>query len=92
MNLLPGLRQSIHNTWHSLWMRGGLRRQRWHALKYFLTTVMANALRQGEEIALAAEARAYTPERSRVAPVKRGSLDSLLIGAAIITLGLFFIL
>jgi energy-coupling factor transporter transmembrane protein EcfT len=92
MNLLPGLRQSIHNTWHSLWMRGGLRRQRWRALKYFLTTIMANALRQGEEIALAAEARAYTPERSRVAPIARGSLDGFVIGTAVLSASLFFLI
>jgi energy-coupling factor transporter transmembrane protein EcfT len=92
MNLLPGLRQSIHNTWHSLWMRGGLRRQRWRALKYFLTTIMANALRQGEEIALAAEARAYTPERSRVAPIVRGSLDGFVIGTVVLSASLFFLM
>ena len=92
MNLLPGLRQSIHNTWQSLWMRGGLRRQRWRALKYFLTTIMVNALRQGEEIALAAEARAYTPSRSRAMPVPRGSWDGWILGAAALSLALFFIL
>ena len=92
MNLLLDLRQSILNTWHSLWMRGGLRRQRWRALKYFLTTVMTNALRQGEEIALAAEARAYTPERARVVPVERGSLDGFVIVTIGLTAILFFIL
>jgi energy-coupling factor transporter transmembrane protein EcfT len=91
MNLLLDLRQSIQNTWHSLWMRGGLRQQRGRALKYFLTTVMINALRQGEEIALAAEARAYTPERARVVPVGRGSLDSLVIVTMALTVILFFI-
>jgi energy-coupling factor transporter transmembrane protein EcfT len=92
MNLLPGLRQSVTNTWHSLWMRGGLRRQRWRALKYLLITVMVNALRQGEEISLAAEARAYTPERSRVAPIEHGSWDAFVIGTAVFSTALFFLL
>jgi energy-coupling factor transporter transmembrane protein EcfT len=91
MNLLLDLRQSIQNTWHSLWMRGGLRRQRWRGLKYFLTTVMTNALSKGEEIALAAEARAYTPERARVVPVGRGSLDFFVIVTVILSAILLFI-
>ena len=28
LNLLPGLLQSAQNAWRSLWMRGGLRKQR----------------------------------------------------------------
>jgi energy-coupling factor transporter transmembrane protein EcfT len=92
MNLLPGLRQATRNTWHSLWMRGGFRRKRWRALKYFLTTVMANALRQGEEIALAAEARAYTPKRARVAPIDHGLLDGIVIAVGLVSLALFFLI
>lgn len=77
INLLPSLRQSSANAWHSLWMRGGLRRRRWRGLQLYLMTVIANALRRAEEIALAAETRAYSPQRSRPLPVKSGALDGL---------------
>ena len=33
LNLLPSLQQSALNTWRSLWMRGGLRKQRWSGLR-----------------------------------------------------------
>ena len=92
MNILPGLQRSAANTWHSLWMRGGLRRQRRRALRFFMTTLLANALRQAEEIALAAESRAYTPERSRVIPLQRGAFDLPLLAALGLTTVLFFML
>jgi energy-coupling factor transporter transmembrane protein EcfT len=78
-NLLPALRQASANTWHAMWMRGGLRNRRLHALRLMLVTIITNALRRGDEIALAAEARAFTPERSRSIPLRRGKLDSWLI-------------
>lgn len=78
MNLLPSLRQSVSNTWHSLWMRGGLRRRPWRSLRYFAATVIINMLRQAEEIALSAEARAYTPQCSRTLPLRRGTWDMVI--------------
>lgn len=75
LNLLPSLRQSATNAWHSLKMRGGLRRQWWRGLQLLAITIITNALRRSEEIALAAEARAFSPEHSRALPVKTGSLD-----------------
>ncbi len=78
-NLLPALRQATANTWHSLWMRGGLRRRRLHSLRLMLVTILTSALQRGDEIALAAEARAFTPERSRAIPLRRGKLDGWLI-------------
>jgi energy-coupling factor transport system permease protein len=77
-NLLPALRQAGLNTWHSMWMRGGLRKRRLRSLRLMLVTIITNALRRGDEIALAAEARAFTPERSRLIPLRRGRLDSWL--------------
>lgn len=79
LNLLPSLQSSAANTWHSLWMRGGLRRQRWRGLQLLLLTIITNALRRTEEIALAAEGRAFSPEISRTMPVRRGKLDLWLI-------------
>jgi energy-coupling factor transporter transmembrane protein EcfT len=86
-NLLPALRQSATNAWHSLWMRGGLRRQRWRGLQLLAVTVVANALRRGEEIALAAETRAYSPSKSRPLPVRSGRWDILVV-LLCLTLGL----
>jgi len=78
-NLLPGLRQSATNAWHSLRMRGGLRRKRWVGLQYLVVTVISNALRRAEDIALAAEARAFRPELARGIPVKPGRWDNPVI-------------
>jgi energy-coupling factor transporter transmembrane protein EcfT len=78
-NLLPILRQSSTNAWHSLWLRGGLRRRRRRGLQLFLVTVVGNAIRRAEEIALAAEARAFSPEKARPMPLKRGRFDPLVI-------------
>jgi energy-coupling factor transporter transmembrane protein EcfT len=86
-NLLPSLRRSGRCAWHSLWMRGGLRQQRWRALRLLLVTVVANALRRAEDIALAAEARGFAPERCRAAPLPAGRLD-WLVGLGVAAAGL----
>lgn len=63
LNQLPSFQASALNTWHSLWIRGGLRRQRWRGIRLLLLTIISNALRRSEEIALAAEGRAFSPSR-----------------------------
>jgi len=89
LNLLPALQQSATNAWRSLWMRGGLRRQRWRGLRLLLVTVVSNALRRAEEIALAAEARAFTPECARPMPIQVGRLDWLVTALASVALLVF---
>lgn len=79
LNLLPYLQQSALNAWHSLWMRGGLRKERLRALRLMAVTIMASALNRAEEIALAAEARAFSPERARGLPVKNGKYDRAIL-------------
>lgn len=79
LNLLPALRQSSLNAWRSLWMRGGFRKKRWRGLQMLLVTIMTNALRWAEEVSLAAESRAFSPDNARALPVKSGSLDGLII-------------
>lgn len=79
LNLLPILRRSISVTWHSLRMRGGLRRHPLRSLRYFLVTVVAGAVQRAGEIALAAEARAYSPDAVRPEPLRHGTNDSLLL-------------
>ena len=83
LNLLPALLQSTQNAWRSLRMRGGLRRQRLRSLRLLAVTIMAGALGRAEEIALAAEARAFTPERARGLPVKVGKLDWAVLALSV---------
>jgi energy-coupling factor transporter transmembrane protein EcfT len=92
LNLLPALQQSAQNAWRSLWMRGGLRKQRWRALRLLAVTIIVNALSRAEEIALAAEVRAFSPERTRSMPVKVGKWDwGILILGVLLILGLVLI-
>ncbi len=92
LNLLPSLQQSAINAWHSLWMRGGLRRQRWRGLRLLVFSIVTNALRRAEEIALAAEARAYSPDRSRALPVVVGNWDWIVIVLVLSSFVVMFIL
>jgi energy-coupling factor transporter transmembrane protein EcfT len=85
-NLLPNLRQSSSDAWNSLRMRGGLRASWLRGLQLLLITILANAIRHSEEIVLAAEARAFTPERSRVTPIRIGRLDWWLIPVGVLSL------
>jgi energy-coupling factor transporter transmembrane protein EcfT len=85
VNLLPGLRQSSTNAWYSLKMRGGLRKKRWRGLQLLMVTVVSNSLRHAEEIALAAESRAFSTEHSRPMLVRAGSLDSLVLIISVIS-------
>ena len=84
LNLLPSLLQSVHNAWRSLWMRGGLRKQRWRGLRLLAVTILAGALNRAEEIALAAEVRAFSPQHARSLPIKRGMLDWAIVALGII--------
>ena len=86
LNLLPALLVSATNAWRSLWMRGGLRRQRLRGLRLLAVTIAAGALSRAEEIALAAEARAFSPDHARSLPVRIGEWDFLflILGAALV--------
>lgn len=87
LNLLPSLQTAALNTWHSLWMRGGLRAQRWRGIRLLLLTIITNALRRTEEIALAAEGRAFCPQQCRAMPLRAGSLDwAVVMGAVLLSL------
>ena len=74
-NLLPDLRQSSTNAWHSLRMRGGLRANWSRGIQLLFLTVLSNSLRHAEEIVLAAEVRAFRPELSRKVLIRIGTLD-----------------
>ncbi len=83
MGVAANLFPSLHRSWacarESLWMRGGFRAARWKALKLLFVTVVGNALGRSREIAVAAECRAYDPQRSRPASVQRGRADFWLM-------------
>jgi len=87
-NLLPDLRQSSTNAWHSLRMKGGFRAQWKRGIQLLVVTVFSNALRHAEQIVLAAEVRAFHPELSRKSPLRVGILDWWLVGGLSI-LGIF---
>jgi len=86
LNLLPGLLQSAQNAWRSLWMRGGLRKKRLRGLRLLAVTIIAGALSRAEEIALAAEARAFLPECARSMPIKIGKLDWAILVISVLGL------
>ncbi|MBE0410753.1 MAG: hypothetical protein IBX69_13595, partial [Anaerolineales bacterium] len=89
LNLLPALQQSATNAWRSMWMRGGFRKNRWRGLRLLAVTIIAGALGRAEEIALAAEARAFSPQRARSMPVKVGKYDwGIAIVLSIAVIGL----
>jgi energy-coupling factor transporter transmembrane protein EcfT len=93
VNLLPTMMQSAQTAWHALRMRGGFRRQRWNALRLLFVTIVSNALRRAEEIALSAEVRAFRPERARSLAIKKGAFDGIVLGVALcslIALGVLF--
>jgi len=80
LNLLPSLERAAINTWQSLWMRGGLRKKRWLGIRLLLVTIITNALNRTEQIALAADGRAFDPSEWRPIPLQKGSLDLLVVG------------
>jgi energy-coupling factor transporter transmembrane protein EcfT len=74
-------------------MRGGLRKRRWRGIRLLLLTIITNALRRTEEIALAAEGRAFSPEQSRAMPLRSGSMDwAVVIAAVVLALCVFLTL
>lgn len=83
-NLLPDLRQSGMNAWHSLRMRGGFRAEWWRGMQLLVVTVFSNALRHAEQIVLAAEVRAFQPELSRNVPLRIGAVDWWLVAGSFI--------
>ncbi|MCJ7435518.1 MAG: energy-coupling factor transporter transmembrane protein EcfT [Anaerolineales bacterium] len=91
-NLLPDLRQSSTNAWHSLRMRGGLRANWWRGIQLLLLTVLSNSLRHAEEIVLAAEVRAFRPELSRKVSLRIGTFDWWLVAGEVSMLVVILVL
>jgi energy-coupling factor transporter transmembrane protein EcfT len=91
LNLLPTLRETSEAAYHTLRLRGGFRRRPWQALKLFLITVIANALRHSDDVVNAAAARAFEPTVRRGEPVRFQRADGLL-AVALLSLGVGFVL
>jgi energy-coupling factor transporter transmembrane protein EcfT len=85
LNLLPTLRETSEAAYHTLRLRGGFRRRPWQALKLFLVTVIANALRHSDDVVNAAAVRAFEPTVRRGEPIRFQRADGLL---AVVLLGL----
>lgn len=86
LNLLPSLQQSSIHAWQSLRMRGGLRQKKWRGLRLLIVTIITNALRRADEIALAAESRAFSPDHSRPMPLPVSLFDGLLLPIGVLSI------
>lgn len=85
LNLVPSLRDAAIKSWYSLKMRGGFRKQWFRGARLYLVVVITNALRQAEEIALAAESRAFSPEKARPMAVRRDRIDWFVCPACVLS-------
>jgi energy-coupling factor transporter transmembrane protein EcfT len=61
-NMLPTIQETIQTSYQAMRLRGGFRAHRLRAIKLLLVTVIAGSLRRGDDIVLAAEARAFDPD------------------------------
>ncbi|MDZ7844421.1 MAG: energy-coupling factor transporter transmembrane component T [Anaerolineales bacterium] len=92
LNIMPCLKRSCTQTWRCLKMRGGLRRKWWRGIRLFALTTISNALLRAEEIALAAESRAFSPEKTRPLPLLVSTWDWVVFPAALVVIVFFVIL
>jgi energy-coupling factor transporter transmembrane protein EcfT len=85
-NLLPTLEETARNAYEAMRLRGGFKRERLRALRMLLVTIVVNALRRGDEVVEAAEARAFRPDGPRQRPLPLGRADLALV-AVLMVLG-----
>ena len=90
VNLLGTLQEMATVTLQTIWLRGGMQRP-WTALRLFLVTVVANALRYGDEAANAAAVRAFNPNEGQVTPLPLRRADIWLAAALAVCSGLFLL-
>ncbi|MBM4467481.1 MAG: energy-coupling factor transporter transmembrane protein EcfT [Chloroflexi bacterium] len=86
VNMLPTLEETARNAYDAMRLRGGFQRERLQTLRMLLVTVIVNALRRGDEVVEAAEARAFRPDGPRREPLPLGRADLILI-AVLMALG-----
>jgi energy-coupling factor transporter transmembrane protein EcfT len=85
-NLLPTLEEMARNAYQAMRLRGGFQRERLRALRMLLVAIVVNALRRGDEVVEAAEARAFRPDGPRREPLPINRTDLALI-AVLVALG-----
>lgn len=91
LNLGPVLRDAVEAAYHTIRLRGGFRRPV-QAMRLFLVTVIANALRYGDDVVKSASARAFDLEATTNSTIAVGRADVLFLcaivaaGAAILIL------
>ena len=85
-NLLPALEETARNAYQAMRLRGGFKRERLRALRMLLVAIVVNALRRGDEVVEAAEARAFRPDGPRQDPPPLGRTD-LALALVLIALG-----
>lgn len=90
VNMLPTLEETARNAYEAMRLRGGFQRERLRALRMLLVAIVVNALRRGDEVVEAAEARAFRPSGPRQEPLPLGQADLLLV-AVLIALGAGFL-
>ena len=89
-NMLPTLEETARNVYEAMRLRGGFRQERLQALRMLLVTIVVNALRRGEEVVEAAEARAFRPDGPRREPLPFTRVDLAMI-ALLIALGVVLV-
>ena len=85
-NLLPTLEETARNAYQAMRLRGGFQRERLRASRMLLVAIVVNALRRGDEVVEAAEARAFRPDGPRREPLPLGRTDLALV-TVLIALG-----
>ena len=92
LNAGPVLRDTVEAGYHTLRLRGGLRRPA-QATRLFLVTVIANSLRYGDDVVQAASARAFDPAaRAPQGEPILGRVDGAFIaGLAALGVGLLLV-
>jgi energy-coupling factor transporter transmembrane protein EcfT len=81
MNILPVIRDTTTTVYQSMWLRGGFKRRPLYAARLMLVTVVVQSLWHADNIVRAAEARAFSPERIRSAPLSRQPHDAWVYAA-----------
>jgi len=89
LNLGSVLRDMVEATYHTLRLRGG-RRRPFQSLRLFLITVIANALRYGDDVVKAASARAFDPTaiQWRGNHILEGADKAFIAGLVVLGIGL----
>jgi len=84
-NMLPTLGEIARNAYEAMRLRGGFQRPRVQALRMLLVTIVVNALRRGDEVVEAAEARAFRPDglRRESLPINRTDLALIIVFTAL---------